>query len=139
MKRFLMLLLLVPIACVCAMRGFAEFDSVDFGIEKNARGIRAVRLTRDGESHRLMVQDPDGNWPLTVETAGVRSDGTLHVVASWTERKARVEADFHLAENARTVEGKVVAEDICDFAGTEVDPDPQPKAVPPLMDGTPWS
>ena len=117
--------------------GTAEgFFGVDYGVEKNARGIRAVRLAKVDGKDQLTLQDPAGNWPQMALKTERQEDGSLRVTVPW--RKTEVEAVFFEKDGKRRFKGTVKGAEPCAFAGTEVDPNPQPKDVPPLFDGTPW-
>ena len=62
--------------------------------------------------------------------------GTLRVTVPW--RKTEVEVVFFEKGGKRCFKGTGKGAESCAFAGQEVDPNPQPKDVPPLLDGTPW-
>jgi len=126
-------------AAVVQAVGVADgFFGVDYGVEKNARGIRAVRLSKVDGADQVTLQDPDGNWPFPPVKAARSEQGKLRVTVPWPERKAEVEIDFFERAGKRFLQGTVKSDVPCVFAGQEVDPNPQPKDVPPLFDGTPW-
>ena len=121
---------------VQAVSAADRFYGVDYGVEKNARGIRAVRLAKVDGKDQLTLQDPAGNWPQMSSKTERLDDGTLRVTVPW--RKTEVEAVFFEKDGKRCFKGTVKGAEPCAFAGAEVDPNPQPKDVPPLFDGTPW-
>ena len=122
--------------CVQAARTADRFYGVDYSVERNVRGIRAVRLAKVDGKDQLTLQDPAGNWPQMAQKTEQLGDGALRVTVPW--RKTEVEAVFFEKDGKRRLKGTVRGSEPCAFAGEEVDPNPQPKDVPQLFDGTPW-
>ena len=107
-----------------------RFHDVDYGVEKNAHGIRAVRLGKVGYDYQLTLQDPSGNWPFPITKAKQLANGELCITVPWTERRATVDVMFMERGEKRCLRGVVKADELCEFIGCEADPNPQPKEPP---------